>query len=408
MYLDEVVSAQKCGEAKGIASICSAHPRVLGQGMEVFGRPLIEATCNQVNQFGGYTGMTPKDFVASIRQIAGEHQIPFEHIMLGGDHLGPHVWQKGPCSEAMAKARVMIADYVRAGFTKLHLDCSMRLQDDPEGALDKVVAAKRAAELAQTAERTGDGNLRYVIGTEVPYPGGATMHEDGVHVTEAADAQETMEIHHKAFMRLGLEQAWERVIAIVVQPGVEFGDDFVLPYDAEAACELSKFIEGQPMVYEAHSTDYQTRQALTCMVRDHFAILKVGPALTFAYREGVFALAMLEKEWIPASECSNLLEVMEQTMTAHPQHWRPYYRGTERERAFKRKYSLSDRARYYWARPEVQGALDRLMHNLGGQPLPNSLSGQFLNESGVTAEQALNRRVRKVLLDYSAACGETG
>src|SRR5512135_2025058 len=109
MYLDEVLSAQKRGEAKGIASICSAHPRVLGQGMQVFGQPLIEATCNQVNQFGGYTGMTPEDFVGFIRKLAEEHQIPFEHIMLGGDHLGPHVWQNEPASEAMAKARVMIA-----------------------------------------------------------------------------------------------------------------------------------------------------------------------------------------------------------------------------------------------------------------------------------------------------------
>ena len=84
-----------------------------------------------------------------------------------------------------------------------------------------------------------------------------------------------------------------------MQPGVEFGDDFVLPYQPDAARELSKFIETQPIIYEAHSTDYQTRQALKNLVRDHFAILKVGPALTFAFREAVFALAMMENELVP-------------------------------------------------------------------------------------------------------------
>ena len=76
MSLDEIVAAQKRGEAKGITSVCSAHPFVIKQTLKVcktFGvSPLIEATCNQVNQFGGYTGMKPADFVAFVRGIAGQ------------------------------------------------------------------------------------------------------------------------------------------------------------------------------------------------------------------------------------------------------------------------------------------------------------------------------------------------
>src|SRR5512142_2268044 len=126
MYLDEVLAAQKRGEARGIASVCSAHPTVLRQAVRTFQHPLIEATCNQVNQFGGYTGMTPKDFVRFVRQIAQEQKVEFERIMLGGDHLGPHVWQGLPAEKAMANAGAMVGDYVQAGFTKIHLDCSMR------------------------------------------------------------------------------------------------------------------------------------------------------------------------------------------------------------------------------------------------------------------------------------------
>ncbi|MEP7133588.1 MAG: class II D-tagatose-bisphosphate aldolase, non-catalytic subunit [Chloroflexota bacterium] len=416
---DELITAQKRGEAKGIASVCSAHPYVIKQTLKVSETfrvlPLIEATCNQVNQFGGYTGMTPKDFVRYIRGIAADNDFPFDNIILGGDHLGPNVWQNEPAGSAMEKSKVLVRDYVQAGFAKIHLDCSMRLADDPQGALDPEVIARRAAELAKVAENAltpnpspkGRGGLapRYVIGTEVPIPGGATEHEEGVRVTKVADARETIEVHRKAFYELGLQSAWERVIAVVVQPGVEFGDDFVLPYQPEAAKELSRFIEGQSMVYEAHSTDYQTREGLRNLVRDHFAILKVGPGLTFAFREAVFALAMIENELIAKDDRSNIIQVLDDAMMKHPEHWQKYYRGNETEQAFKRKYSLSDRARYYWVRPEVRTAFERLLKNLDEKILPYALLSQFLGETGLNAEQVIARKINSVLNDYAVACG---
>src|SRR5258706_710508 len=268
---DGLIAIQKRGEAKGIASVCSAHPHVIKQTLRVFETlrvsPLIEATCNQVNQFGGYKGMTPRDFVSYIRGVAEENDFPFENIVLGGDHLGPNVWQNEPAESAMDKAKVLIRDYVQAGFVKIHLDCSMRLADDPQGALNPEIIERRVVQLAKVSEEFVGAGLvyaqlpRYVIGTEVPIPGGATEHEEGVRVTKVEDVRETIELHRKAFYELGLQPAWERVIAVVVQPGVEFGDDFVLPYRPDVAHGLARFIETQSIVYEVHSTDYQTRDA---------------------------------------------------------------------------------------------------------------------------------------------------
>jgi len=414
MYLDGVVAAQKRGEAKGMASVCSAHPFVIKQTLRVSETrrvsPLIEATCNQVNQFGGYTGMKPKDFVAYVRGIAEENDFAFGNIILGGDHLGPNVWQSEPPESAMEKSKVLVRDYVQAGFLKIHLDCSMRLANDPPGVLNPEIIAQRAAQLAKVAEESlsqgsrGEGGLRYVIGTEVAIPGGATEHEEGVRVTNVEDARQTIEVTCAAFVREGLESAWERVIAVVVQPGVEFGDDFVLSYRPEAARELSRFIEGQSMIYEAHSTDYQTRDALKSLVRDHFAILKVGPALTFAFREAIFALAMIENELMSKDRRSNLIQVLDAVMLRQPEHWEKYYQGTQIEQAFKRKYSLSDRARYYWVQPEVQHAFVQLMNHLGDTVLPYPLLSQFVNETGLNAAQVIELKLNKVLNNYMEAC----
>ena len=154
--IPDIVTVHKRGRSVGIYSICSAHPFVLEacmlQGLKDGSPLLIESTCNQVNQFGGYTGMTPKDFVAYVRGIAQDTNFPFENVILGGDHLGPNVWQDEPAESAMQKSEQLVRDYVQAGFVKIHLDPSMRLGDDPQCALDVEVSANRAARLAKVAE----------------------------------------------------------------------------------------------------------------------------------------------------------------------------------------------------------------------------------------------------------------
>src|SRR5258707_13040895 len=104
---DELITAQKRGEAKGITSVCSAHPYVIGQTLRVSKTlrvcPLIETTCNQVNQFGGYPGMTPKDFVSYIGGMAIENDFLFDIIVFAGNHFGPNVARKKSASSSCDK-----------------------------------------------------------------------------------------------------------------------------------------------------------------------------------------------------------------------------------------------------------------------------------------------------------------
>jgi D-tagatose-1,6-bisphosphate aldolase subunit GatZ/KbaZ len=144
------------------------------------------------------------------------------------------------------------------------------------------------------------------------------------------------------------------------------------------------------------------------LVQDQFAILKVGPALTFAFREAVFALAKIEDECIPKDQRSNIVQALDDAMIARPEHWREYYRGSEQEQAFKRKFSLSDRIRYYWSQAEVGRALQRLMSNLGDGKLPYSLSSQFLGQTDLSAQQVIRGKIEKVLEDYATACDGAG
>jgi D-tagatose-1,6-bisphosphate aldolase subunit GatZ/KbaZ len=308
---------------------------------------------------------------------------------------------------------------VRAGYTKIHLDASMKLgEDDPSHPLELELIAQRTAQLVKVAEKTstdiGQTNqLRYVIGSEVPSPGGATTTEGSLHITHVEDVSQMLEATHSAMIRAGIEPAWESVIALVVQPGVEFGDDFVQDYHPEAAQDLVRFVETTPFVYEAHSTDYQTSNDLRNLVHDHFAILKVGPALTFAYRQAVFALASIENELVPLTQRSCLIEKLDDAMLREPGYWLNHYHGSAQEVAFARKFSLSDRVRYYWAKPDVQGALNALLANLCGKPLPLSLVSQYFPQHyPAVREGRLNNSVESLLIesigivlrDYQQAC----
>jgi D-tagatose-1,6-bisphosphate aldolase subunit GatZ/KbaZ len=350
---------------------------------------LIESTCNQVNQFRGYTGLTPQAFVDYVAAIAEKLEFPRERLLLGGDHLGPYPWRAEPLQIAMQKSKNLVRDYVQAGYVKIHLDASMKCADDnPERPLHKSAAAHRAVTMAAVAEQTYQGRggsgaaPRYVIGTEVPVPGGVEESDEQLVVTTVQDVQEMIEITKNAFVQEGLEAAWERVIAVVVQPGVDYGDASIIPYDRDQAAELSRFIEGYPnLVYEAHSTDYQTHQALQELVADHFAILKVGPALTFAFREAVFALAMMEDELLTGPRAkvrSNLREVLDGAMMENTVHWEKYYAGDDEDQKFARKYSFSDRSRYYWPDTRVKASLNTLLKNMGRRPLPMSMLSQYL------------------------------
>jgi D-tagatose-1,6-bisphosphate aldolase subunit GatZ/KbaZ len=427
--LPEIVAARKRGSPLGVYSICSANPFVLEASVQQAlqdGSPLlIESTCNQVNQEGGYTGMTPADFRDYARDIADKSGLPRERLILGGDHLGPSPWQHEPVESAMAKARVLVRDCVLAGYAKIHLDASMKCADDPaDSPLERSISARRTAELGLAAEEArkelhSDGAAPcYVIGTEVPPPGGTQEGEDELAVTEVEDAREMIELTGEAFKKAGLGAAWERVIAVVVQPGVEYGDDLLFAYDRQAAARLSRFIEPfEKLVFEAQSTDYQSRDTLRMLVEDHFAILKVGPALTFAFREAVFALAMIETEWL--SECrgvelSDIQQVLDNAMLDNPVHWEKYYTGSDAYIQFARKYSFSDRSRYYWPHAQVQKSLARVLDNLERHPVPLTLLSQFLPmqyervRAGAlpNAPRAhIHDKIRHVLTDYAHACG---
>lgn len=426
--LRNIFAENRSGNRRGTYAVCSAHRWVLDvavqQALETGSLLHVESTASQVNQFGGYSGSTPQQFATRIRAAAQNAGLASDQVLLGGDHVGPFPWRNESSAQAMAKASQLVRDCVLAGYSKIHLDASMACADDARVPLNDRIVAERAASLCQMAEEAfrelppGSSAPVYVIGTEVPAPGGESIPGGSPKVTTVENVAATLVAFHAAFVSHGLSAAWERVVGLVVQPGVEFDDHVVFDYDPGKAKALSVTLPSrQSLVYEAHSTDYQTPRALTQLVDDHFAILKVGPWLTFAFREAVFALAAIERELLGQRKgvlLSNVREELERAMLRDPTHWRSYYHGHEQALMLSRAYSYSDRCRYYWHDAAVENAIRQLVMNLSDQQLPPGLVSQYLpleyqalrtGQLQSEPKPLIEFHIRNVMKPYAAACG---
>lgn len=214
-----------------------------------------------------------------------------------------------------------------------------------------------------------------------------------------------------------MHDAWERVSGLVVQPGVEYGDDQIFKYNRKNTRALSKLILGyENLVYEAHSTDFQTETSLKELVEDHFCILKVGTWLTFAFRKALFALEAMEVEILGKNnpDLSKLSATLDNVIVSNSKYWSSYYKGEEKEMLFKRKFSFSDRSRYYWPDNNLERSKEKLCFNLTKHKIPLSVLSQFMpaqfsrvceGQLTINPIDLVYSHIRNVAGVYSRACG---
>ncbi|MEM8663009.1 MAG: class II D-tagatose-bisphosphate aldolase, non-catalytic subunit, partial [Pseudomonadota bacterium] len=141
---------------------------------------------------------------------------------------------------------------------------------------------------------------------------------------------------------------------------------------------------------------------------DGFAILKVGPWLTFALREALYGLDAVADVLSGHPPRGRLLATMERAMQEAPEHWQGHYAGDPSALWAQRHFSLSDRIRYYWPSPEARAAVDDLMQRLGKRQIPGPLLRQYLPGRTAMAEPcdahtALILAVQDVLAMYAHA-----
>lgn len=357
----------------GIYAACTSNDIALGAVMkrarETGTICLIEATSNAVNQYGGYSGMSPADFVQYIEDLAFDNKLDPQQVILGADHLGPVPWRDENADFAMEEALTLVRQMVEAGFTKLHIDTTTSLLDDKDELPIEVIAT-RAAKLVQAARdaNTQNRELVFVLGGRVSAP-----HNPGDPlVASVTDFIFNYDTFKTVFYKHGLEREFENTIAAVTAVGIKYSDFSVTHYNSRQTEELSNLVKNfyPHVVLEAHATDYQPRSCLRQMVADGVRILKVGPALTYRLKEALFSLSRIEHALagINGFEESHFPEVLWRDDVTKPALLQAYYTGEDLAR--KLKESFADRSRYYLSAVVVESAIHTLLLNLNGVDLP--------------------------------------
>ena len=424
----EIVRSHKRGRPRALAAACTVSPlairAVLQQAAQDGMVALIESTANQVNPTGGYSGLTPDLFHRMVVQLARSVGMPENRLILGGDHIGPYPWRHLKADQALAQAAQLAATCGASGYQKLHLDTSSPCVDDrvaSDGTLPLAVVYRRSAllcrETEQAARSTGWPAPWYVIGSDVPPPGGQSLQAGAAPVSPVQHVRESLSVCRRVFRDAGLEDAWRRVAAIVVHTGADFSPVAVQPYNTQRMQPLAAYLrQEKQLVFEAHATDFQAPSALVSMVADHCGILKVGPALTYAMREALFSLADMEETLIGEVKSvtpSRLPDTMERLMLESPVFWQTYYQGSLAEQKRLRRSAFSDRIRYYWDRPAARRALQRLMANLRKYPPPLALLEKYLPDAARKVRQGhlendpeiiVVDRIADVAKVYAQAC----
>ncbi|PMQ01042.1 MAG: hypothetical protein CBR30_08090 [Dictyoglomus sp. NZ13-RE01] len=362
--------------SKRLISICTSNFKVLESVFRYFKEKdtyfLIESTSNQVNQFGGYTGLKPKDFVYKINNLS--QKFSFNKFFIGLDHGGTYPWRNLEISSAMQNAKTLIKESVESGYRKIHLDASYPLRGELSLSIEEIV--KREVELLIIAEETAQNynmNPIYVIGTDVPRPGGNISEKP--KVTPNSEIYEMIDAFKKELSKNSLDKVWDRIVAIVVNLGIEFGDENIYEYSSEETKELITVLDSnKDLVFEAHSTDYQPLKSLKEMAKNGVGIFKVGPALTFAYRSALFSLAHIEKILFKNST-SNFIETLFSLLKEDNRFYKEYY--GENIDINKVVFSFLDRWRYYYENEKIQNSLKMMFKNFEDKNIPLPLIYEY-------------------------------
>jgi D-tagatose-1,6-bisphosphate aldolase subunit GatZ/KbaZ len=313
---------------------------------------LIEAPADEVNRFGGSSGLTPDGFAALVRGIAASQNLDRVPLILGAAGLGPLPTAGLGREAALLRAEREVMDFAAAGFTRLQFH-----GPDAE-SVARLVAAAEASAPAPAA-------LCHALPADfVP---------DG-DVTTPETLARALDLHEAAFAGAGLGPAvWRRVRTVVVRLGLGYGPTYVERFDMEQPDLLSAVLQDRDRIaLEVRGADYQTASACADLTRRNVAVLGLGPALSFAWREALYALSHVHG-WTSGS--AHVSERMEALMLADPAAWgaddpATAHLATDAQQRMLRHFGFLDRIRHYWprARPELEAMADDLQAS--GMPYP--------------------------------------
>ncbi|MFL2882670.1 MAG: class II D-tagatose-bisphosphate aldolase non-catalytic subunit [Pelagibacteraceae bacterium] len=367
---------------------------------------LIESTSNQVNQNGGYTGLTPSKFAKKVYSLSSSLKLNKKKILLGGDHLGPLPWKNLSKKKALANAKILVKNCLKAKYKKIHIDTAIICKDEKKITRADIIS--RCKLILNNIKDKELKNTFLVVGTEVPFAGGGQNSK--IVPTKISSIKEEYDQYKILFDNRKLIK--NKKFSMVIEPGIEFFHNKVKRTNLKDFKKKLNFSKKNKFSYEAHSSDYQKEKDLRKLVKNNFQFLKVGPELTYFFSKSIFAMENIEKKLF--KRVSNLKYKFDKVMKNNKKYWKLYYRGKPAKIEYLKFNSYLDRIRYYWNFSEINKSKLILESNINKIENNIFLRVFKLNKKQILIKKKLNLKnfdmivyifLSKTLEKYYRACG---
>lgn len=355
---ERAVGSSECRPT--LLAVCPTSPTVVRAALaaaHAANTPLLfAATLNQVDRDGGYTGWTPAQFAAFVREAA-ERQGVQTPIVLGLDHGGPwkkdaHVYEGLGYEEARAEVRASLVACIEAGYEVLHLDPTVDRRLPPGTPVPIPTIVARTVQLMRAAEAStpeGKGqSLAYEVGTE----------EVGGGLQSERRFQAYLQELRYALDRHGLPR-----------PSFVVGDigttlDTTHFNVARARTLTRQAQEALGAVLKGHYTD--AVENLSAYPRSGMGGANVGPGLSAAEYDALADLTRLESDLGADSGFADALR----SAIIDSGRWQKWMHPEEEGLPFdalaedRQRWLMRTGSRYVWATSAVQEARARLYDNV--------------------------------------------
>jgi len=345
---------------------------------------LYAATLNQVDLDGGYTGWTPRDFIAMIERFSKEYAFSGD-LAPCSDHCGPyckdvHTIEKWPVAPAMWGVSASIVACMQAGYDLLHIDPTIDRTLPPGESIRIETVIERTVVLIWAVERfriaAGLPHISYEVGTEEVHGG----------LADVATFRKFLDGLKTGLVNLGLANVWPVFVVGKV------GTDLHTPqFDPETASTLVNIAAEYGSFIKGHYTDNCTN--LEAYPASGMGGANVGPEFTMA--EYAALMELLGEEAALASAGKVQSSRFKETLTkavVDSGRWQKWLLPAEAGKAFsdlaseRQEWLAETGCRYIWTAPSVVAARRTLYSNL--------------EANSVEAEPRVVERIVKVIEKY--------
>jgi tagatose-1,6-bisphosphate aldolase non-catalytic subunit AgaZ/GatZ len=394
--LERLRALSSGGPRRTLLVVCPNSEAVIEAAVSAAARnesPLaFTATLNQVDEDGGYTGMTHRELAELVQEKVRE--LAFDGpVSLAVDHGGPflkdrHRIEGWSAEAALSGVRDSFAAAIRAGFDLIHVDCSID-PEAPDRASPVSVIAERTAALIADAETfresEGFGPIAYEVGTE----------EHSAGLADPAAFRDFLRHVRDELDRHGFSG-----VPLVFAVGDVGTDLHTTGFDPAAAGRLAGAAGEFGCGLKGHYTDNLEDPA--GYPAAGVAAANVGPEFSEREFEGLMTLAEREAAEVEAGRLawgSGMEDALIRAVVDSGR-WRKWRLAEEKGLDFealspeRRAWMIRTGSRYVWTAPAAAAARERLYENLRRQ--------------GIDGPAAVRLAIERAMDRYFRGFGLTG